>query len=145
MQGPIQANPPRALIADDQPAFRSLVCQVVASLPAEVIVCTNGSEALVAFEQHQPDWTLLDWSMPEPDGLAVIRILRDRHPRSCLILLSAHFSSLLEREAEAAGATRCFPKERLLDVLRYLRLTRPPHTEGWASSFPDPESPGKPT
>lgn len=148
MHGTSPTQPPTVLIADDQPAFRRLARQFLALLPAQVIECESGSEALLAFDRHQPDWTLLDWSMPEPDGLAVIRTLRPLHPRAGLVLISAHFTPLLEREAEAAGASGCFPKERLLDVLAFLRLAHRVAPAGTSprqhSRFPGPESTGNP-
>lgn len=51
--------------------------------------CQTGTEALVAVRAHQPDIAVLDLRMPEPDGLAVLRILRDEGLPTRVVILTA--------------------------------------------------------
>lgn len=121
MNTPWAKGPRRILIADDQPAFRKLLRQLLAGLGAEFIECPDGADAVAAFEQHQPDWAVLDWVMPSLDGVAAIRAIRAKHPRARLVLLSIHSTPTLAREAVEAGACACFSKERLQELLALLR------------------------
>ena|SRR5258708_754618 len=125
------------LIADDQPAFRKLLRQALADLADEFIECSDGVEAVAAFERHQPDWALLDWMMPNLDGVAAARSIRARHPEARIVVLSVHFTPTLAKEAVDAGARACFPKERLQDLLRLLRQS-PPWEEVITASDPKP-------
>ena len=48
----------------------------------------NGSEVLLALEQHDFDVVLMDWRMPEMDGLEATRIIRQRWPKSQLKIIA---------------------------------------------------------
>ena len=100
----------RILIADDQPGFRLFLRQVLAHLAAEVIECADGIEAVAAFERHQPDWAVLDWMMPNLDGVAAARSIRARHPQARIVVISVGFTPLLAKEAAAAGPAPVYPK-----------------------------------
>jgi two-component system LytT family response regulator len=63
------------LIADDEPAARRGVRQLLASFPDFVVVqeCRNGAEVLTALDHVSPDVVFLDIQMPEIGGFEVIR------------------------------------------------------------------------
>lgn len=64
----------KVLIADDEPAARRGVRQLLAAFPQFVVVgeCRNGAEALAALDVSQPDVVFLDIQMPGTDGFEVI-------------------------------------------------------------------------
>jgi two-component system LytT family response regulator len=64
-----------ALIADDEPAARRGVRQLLAAFPGFRVVgeCRNGVEVLAALETVQPDVVFLDVQMPGLGGFDVIR------------------------------------------------------------------------
>jgi len=63
------------LIADDEPAARRGVRQLLAVFPAfrGVGECRNGAEVLAALDRLEPDVVFLDVQMPGMDGFEVIR------------------------------------------------------------------------
>jgi two-component system LytT family response regulator len=65
----------KALIADDEPAARRGVRQLLADFPEFVVAgeCRNGAEVLAALETSEPDVVFLDIQMPGIDGFEVIK------------------------------------------------------------------------
>src|ERR1700742_1135343 len=65
----------KVLIADDEPAARRGVRQLLAAFPEFEIAgeCRNGEEVLAALEVGTPDVVFLDIQMPGIDGFEVIR------------------------------------------------------------------------
>ncbi|HEU4934374.1 MAG TPA: response regulator [Pyrinomonadaceae bacterium] len=65
----------KALIADDEPAARRGVRQLLAAFPEFVVAgeCRNGAEVLAALDNSPPDVVFLDIQMPGVDGFEVIK------------------------------------------------------------------------
>jgi two-component system, LytTR family, response regulator len=70
-------SPLRVVVADDERPARSLLVALLRSFPDVDIVgeATSGREAVALIEREHPDLALLDWQMPELDGLGVVRML----------------------------------------------------------------------
>src|SRR5215216_7542717 len=65
----------KALIADDEPAARRGVRQLLAGFPEFAVAgeCRNGAEVLTALNSSAPDVVFLDIQMPGIDGFEVIK------------------------------------------------------------------------
>ena len=65
----------KALIADDEPAARRGVRQLLSAFPEFVVAgeCRNGAEVLTALDTAPPDVVFLDIQMPGIDGFEVIK------------------------------------------------------------------------
>jgi two-component system chemotaxis response regulator CheB len=104
----------RVLVVDDSVVIRRLVANELAADPALDVVGTaaNGRIALSMMPQAAPNLVILDVEMPELDGLATLKELRQTYPRVRVIM----FSALTQRGAEATldalalGATDYFTK-----------------------------------
>ena len=82
----------RILIAEDDLTSRTALVEVLKRQDHEVVAAVNGAEACsVLLQPHAPSLAILDWVMPEVDGLEVVRRVRarqtDRPPY--LIMLTA--------------------------------------------------------
>jgi len=69
---------PVALAVDDDRGARLIVCSLLEESGFKVEQASNGIEALDAFERFKPSIVLLDVVMPEMDGFAVCREIRNR-------------------------------------------------------------------
>jgi DNA-binding response OmpR family regulator len=66
----------KVLVADDSPLIRRLIEVAVVDRGHAVIVAEDGSAAWDAFEREHPSLVIVDWQMPEVDGLEVCRRIR---------------------------------------------------------------------
>lgn len=71
------ATPNHILIADDEPAMRRLLSTVLSTQGYTITEASSGSSALETIFTHgNVDLLLLDLSLPDFDGLQIIRDLR---------------------------------------------------------------------
>ena len=72
----------RVVVADDERPARSFLIALLRSFDDVVIVgeAVSGTEAVAVIERERPDLALLDWQMPELDGIGVVRTLKDHLP-----------------------------------------------------------------
>jgi len=67
----------RILVADDDRVTQRMLQSMLTNWGYDVTVCVNGVEALEALqEQNPPSLVLLDWMMPDMDGVQVCRNVR---------------------------------------------------------------------
>ena len=64
------------LIVDDSRVIRKVSRRILEDLGFEVAEASNGVEAMAWCDAVMPDVILLDWAMPEMDGLTFVRQLR---------------------------------------------------------------------
>jgi two-component system LytT family response regulator len=92
-----------ALIADDEPAARRGVRQLLAAFPAFAVVgeCRNGAEVLAALDVVRPDVVFLDVQMPGVDGFEVIRRRTPERMPAVVFLTAYDDFAIRAFEAEA--------------------------------------------
>jgi len=66
----------RILIVDDEPWVVQSVRSYLEAAHFEVVAAYNGNEAIAQFDAHKPDLIILDWMLPEMDGIAVAKHIR---------------------------------------------------------------------
>lgn len=67
----------KILVAEDNPANRELMREVLSGRGYEVIEASDGLEALQRIEETRPDLILLDIQLPGLDGFAVLAKIRE--------------------------------------------------------------------
>ena len=78
----------RILLADDEPALREALTELLTQEGYEVCAVSDGKAALAAAERFHPDVAILDVLMPELDGLAACKALRARSRLPIVLLTS---------------------------------------------------------
>jgi two-component system LytT family response regulator len=68
----------RIVVADDERPARSFLVSLLRSFDDVVVVgeAASGKDAVATIEKERPDLALLDWQMPELDGIGVVRMLK---------------------------------------------------------------------
>lgn len=64
------------LVVDDSPTVRRVIRRIVTELGFAAVEAADGRAALAACRARLPDLVVLDWNMPEMDGMSFLRALR---------------------------------------------------------------------
>ncbi|HZQ67360.1 MAG TPA: response regulator transcription factor [Terriglobales bacterium] len=97
--------PTKILIVEDNSFMRLRIRQLLQKHP-DWEVCGeahNGEEAIRLTEELNPDVVVMDFLMPEMNGLAAARKLNEREPRIPVLLFTLYISPGLAEEAKNAG------------------------------------------
>src|ERR1700680_1991164 len=94
------------ILADDHPIVRRGMRALLESEPNFSImgVAADGLETVRLTERLKPDVLVLDLMMPGLSGLEALRILRERSPRTRIVILSMYTSSAFIAQALQNGA-----------------------------------------
>ena len=110
---PSQSEIVTVVVGDDHPMYRAGVVSALKESGRIKVVAEvgDGRGALEAIREHQPAVALLDYRMPELDGLAVVAAVARDGLSTQVLLLSATEDPATVYEALAAGAAGYLTKE----------------------------------
>jgi two-component system, OmpR family, response regulator MprA len=77
------------LVADDDPKLLKMVRRTLLYEGFAVITASNGRETLEQLQNKAPDLLILDWLMPELDGMQVLTRLREAGAEIPVLMLTA--------------------------------------------------------
>ena len=124
-------NPIRVMLVDDHAVVRSgLAAFLFAFDDLELVAeAGGGKEAVRLCEQLQPDVVLMDLVMPEMDGAAATRAIRERWPHIQVVALTSFKEKDLVQGVLEAGAIGYLLKnvsaDELADAIREAHAGRP--------------------
>lgn len=100
------------MVVDDDEFTCDAIRRLLGRMGYSAACATNGSEALDLLKQVRPDVIVLDWMMPQMDGMEVLRRLRsDPHTKDLPVLIySAADDAGMQKQAERLGAQECVLK-----------------------------------
>jgi two-component system KDP operon response regulator KdpE len=120
-------NPPRVLVVDDEPQIRRFLEIGLRAQGYQVIQADGGHAALAAMAGGGVDVVVLDLGLPDLDGLAVLKELR-QWSQAPVIVLTVRASESDKVSALDAGAndylTKPFGVQELMARIRVLLRTR---------------------
>ena len=114
----------RTLVVDDHRSYAEALGMALAR--AEGIDCVGTVNSVVdataQLNSCKPDVVILDWQMPDTDGVEGIGRIKALDPSIAVILISGHAAPGLERLATSAGAAAVLPKESsIADIVSAVR------------------------
>ena len=95
------------VVADDHPLYREGVVRALsASGQVEIVAeAEDGRSALTEIQQRQPDVALLDYKLPDLDGVAITNaVIRERLPTRVLLVSAFSDSGVVYRALETGAA-----------------------------------------
>jgi CheY-like chemotaxis protein len=98
---------PLALVADDEPSVRGLVCEVLGHAGFETMTAEDGVELLHLAELHRPRLIVVDVMMPRMDGYTTIARLRGRPGTAAIpvIVITGRLDPAFDALSAGVGAT----------------------------------------
>lgn len=93
---------PHVLVVEDEQKTRDSIAEGLRLEDWQVTTAAGGTEAIAALAETTFDLLILDWMLPGPDGLAILRHARARGNHTPVLLLSAR-RSLDDRVAGLEG------------------------------------------
>jgi DNA-binding NarL/FixJ family response regulator len=121
----------RVLVADDHVIVRRGL-RVLLESQHGIEVCgevSNGLEAVEFVKKSRPDLVVLDFAMPDMDGLKVTCAIREVSPETEVLVFTIHFSEELAHAVRTAGALGYVLKSdadsELLAALDHMRHHQP--------------------
>jgi DNA-binding NtrC family response regulator len=110
----------RILLVDDEPTILLGLSHLLRRAGAEVISCVSREEAEEAIQKQPFDLALLDVRLSGTEttaGLDLLTVLKNRSPRTYVIIMTAFGTEDIRREAIARGASHYCDKPLNLDHL----------------------------
>ena len=119
-----------ALIVDDSRAMRRILRQIVEPFGFQIAEAGNGREALQRLDDiPDTELVLVDWNMPEMDGLTFVKVVRANplYERIKLVMVTTETEPAKMARALMAGVDefvmKPFTPQILIDKLRLIGIS----------------------
>jgi two-component system chemotaxis response regulator CheY len=112
----------KVLIVDDAAFMRMMLRDILAKNGFEVVgEADNGKVAVQMYSDLKPDVVTMDITMPEMDGIAAVKKIKEADPAAKVVMVSAMGQQAMVIEAIRSGAAdfivKPFQPDRVLEAL----------------------------
>ena len=107
----------KVLLVDDEEDVRLFLEDFLSERDFRVETAACGEEALRKLEKEPADIVLLDIMMPGMDGLECLKKIKDKYPKTKVIMLTALKDEVRIQKAQKLGASNYIVKPFSLDYL----------------------------
>jgi len=112
----------RILVVDDEPGIRLGLGSFLRSHGFQVVEAASAVDAEDRFRDAQPSLTILDYGLPDQDGMSTLARLRRIDARALVVMLTGYGTIELAVKAIKAGAEHLLTKP--VDLKELLKLIR---------------------
>ncbi len=101
----------RILIVDNSPAVLEVLYDILKKPGVKIDTAGNCSEAFELLSKNSYDWATLDLSLPDGNGVDILKEIRIRHLNACVAIISFNaYEPGLCKRLLSLGADAVFPK-----------------------------------
>jgi two-component system chemotaxis response regulator CheY len=95
----------RILVVDDSPVLRIMLSEMLTAMGHEVVGdADNGADAVAKYKELKPDLVTLDVSLPDINGLEVLRKIKRSDPSAQAMMVTGNDQKAIDKEAAALKA-----------------------------------------
>jgi len=118
----------KILIIDDEQDIVDLITFMLESENYEVLTASNGIKGLKKVGEEEPELVLLDYMMPDMDGLEVLKAIRKNYIDTYVVMVTGRGSETVAVEVMKAGASdyliKPFDTNQLLQTVEIILKER---------------------
>ncbi len=108
----------KIMLVDDSRTIRNIQKKVLAKLGyTDIVEAKDGVEALEMYKESPPDLMLIDWNMPNMDGITLIRTIRKTDKKIPMIMCTTEAEKTRVVEALKAGVNNYMVKPFTAETL----------------------------
>ena len=102
----------KVLIIDDSDIIRERLSALLCEIDNVEIVggAASAAEGLAMVNEHNPDFVILDISLPDTSGIEVLKVIKRNHPYACVVMLTNYPYLPYRTKCMAFGADYFFDK-----------------------------------
>ena len=108
----------KILLVDDSRTIRNIQKNTLASMDyTDILEAADGVEALAVLNEQRPDLMLVDWNMPNMDGITLVRKVRETDQALPMIMVTTEAEKAKVIEALKAGVNNYVVKPFTAETL----------------------------
>tara|TARA_B110000116_G_C16379303_1_gene377804 strand:- start:157 stop:549 length:393 start_codon:yes stop_codon:yes gene_type:complete len=112
----------KILIVDDNPEIRKLLGEILERKGYEIQSTDKAKQVLSVIERGKADLCLLDLNMPAVSGFDLLKLIRRRHFRIPIIVVSAYISESVAKDLAVTGVqgmvAKPFKNDRIVEEIQ---------------------------
>jgi two-component system chemotaxis response regulator CheY len=106
------------VVVDDTDHVREMLVSLLTLDGFEVVGSfKSGEEAVAMTHELDPDVVVMDYSMPDIDGITATRRIREKSPKQSVVLYTAYVDDAVKAAATEAGAALVLGKVEGMETL----------------------------
>jgi two-component system, NarL family, response regulator len=125
----------RVILVDDHPVVRDGLANIVNQQKDMRVVAEadDGDTAIALYDEHRPDVMVLDLRMPGRDGVSVVEVVLDKHPKARVLIMTTYDGDEDIFKSLSRGAKgyllKDAPRQEILTAIRAVAADQP-YTSG---------------
>lgn len=104
----------RLMIVDDHASTREVIRKFLTMPGVTFQECASGEEAVVCAREFKPNWVTMDIQLPGLNGFESTAAIKQAHPETRVLIVSAYNERHFHEMARSCGATGFIVKENIL-------------------------------
>jgi two-component system, NarL family, response regulator DegU len=110
------------LIVDDNKMIRETLIRFIKHDGDEILECEDGKNVVALYQNHQPDWVLMDINMKEVNGIEATERIVAHDPHAKVLIVTDYGDRFFRKAAKDAGAYGFITKEDLSELQSIVRM-----------------------